>query len=297
MGADGSAPGLEAVVRAAREAEVRNLALRVFHALARPARLPLDAAPPKPVRKRCRPAADVLVAEAVLRARTETPGTVVAGLVFPGEPLPVLVAQARSAAAVVVGHRGPHPFRGALLGSLATGLAAHSECPVVVVREPEKPAGPVVLGVDGSAAGAAAVRFAFREASVQGADITAVHAWTAWNAPMPPPTDETEPYAYGPGMLAAEEERLLAETLAGMRARYPDVRAERSTVHGAARPTLIEEGGTITTVVAQGFPAGPVHGTRRCDASADRLSRVRVVGAAFLLHPVGDRRGVRRSSF
>ncbi|MFJ1659054.1 universal stress protein [Streptomyces anthocyanicus] len=102
----------------------------------------------------------------------------------------MLVAQALSAAAVVVGHRGPHPFQGALIGSLATGLAAHSECPVVVVGEPENPAGPVALGVDGSAAGAAAVRFAFRETSVQGADITAVHAWTAWNAPMPPPPDE-----------------------------------------------------------------------------------------------------------
>ncbi|MEV8126146.1 universal stress protein [Streptomyces sp. NPDC085944] len=254
VGADGSAPGLEAVVWAAREAEVRNVPLQVVHALARPAHLPLDAALPRSVRERFRVTADAVVEEALLRARAEAPDADVSGLVIPGEPLSVLVAQARSAAMAVVGHRGLNGFPKTLLGSVATGLAAHAECPVVVVREPARPAGPVVLGVDGSAAGAAAVRFAFQEASLQGADVTAVHAWTAWNAPMPPPTDETEPYAYGPGMLAAEEERLLAETLAGMRTRYPEVRVERSTVHGPARPALIEASRTarLTVVGSRG---------------------------------------------
>ncbi|MEV4045057.1 universal stress protein [Streptomyces sp. NPDC049744] len=254
VGADGSAPGLEAIGWAAREAEVRNVPLQVVHALARPAHLPLDAALPRSVRARFRVTADAVVEEALLRARAEAPDADVSGLVIPGEPLPVLLARARSAAMAVVGHRGLNAFPGTFLGSVATGLAAHAECPVVVVREPARPAGPVVLGVDGSAAGAAAVRFAFQEASQQGADITAVHAWTAWNAPMPPPTDETEPYAYGPGMLAAEEERLLAETLAGMRTRYPDVRVERSTVHGPARPALIEASRTarLTVVGSRG---------------------------------------------
>ncbi|MFJ5920720.1 universal stress protein [Streptomyces ardesiacus] len=254
VGADGSAPGLEAVTWAAREAEVRHVPLRVVHALARPVHLPLDAALPRSVRERFRMTADAVVEEALLRARAEAPDADVSGLVIPGEPLSVLVAQARSAAMAAVGHTGLNGFGRALLGSVATGLAAHAECPVVVVREPARPAGPVVLCIDGSAAGAAAVRFAFQEASVQGADITAVHAWTAWNAPMPPPTDETEPYAYGPGMLAAEEERLLAETLAGMRTRYPDVRVERSTVHGPARPALIEASRTaqLTVVGSRG---------------------------------------------
>ncbi|MBZ6174622.1 universal stress protein [Streptomyces olivaceus] len=254
VGVDGSAPGLEAVGWAAQEAEARNVPLQVVHALARPAHLPLDAALPRSVRERFRVTADAVVEEALLRARAEAPHTEVSGLVIPGEPRPVLVAQARSAAMAVVGHKGLNAFPGTLLGSVAAGLAAHAECPVVVVREPARPAGPVVLGIDGSAAGAAAVRFAFQEASVQGADITAVHAWTAWNAPMPPPADETEPYAYGPGMLAAEEERLLAETLAGMRTPYPDVRVERSTVHGPARPALIEASRTarLTVVGSRG---------------------------------------------
>ena len=254
VGADGSAPGLEAVAWAAREAEIRHVALQVVHALARPAHLPLDAALPRSVRERFRVTADAVVEEALLRARAEAPDADVSGLVIPGEPLSVLVAQTRSAAMAAVGHRGLNGFRGTPLGSVATGLAAHAECPVVVVREPARPAGPVVLGVDGSAAGKAAVRFAFQEASVQGADINAVHAWTTWNAPMPPPTDETEPYAYGPGMLAAEEERLLAETLAGMRTRYPDVRVERSTVHGPARSALIEASRTarLTVVGSRG---------------------------------------------
>ncbi|MEU3660640.1 universal stress protein [Streptomyces sp. NPDC032940] len=254
VGTDGSAPALDAVVLAAREAEVRGLALRVVHALARPARLPLDTVLPRAVRERFRQEADAVLDEAVLRARTTAPGVDVSGLVRPGDALGVLLEESRTAELVAVGHRGLNAFTGPLLGSTAAGLAAHARCPVLVVRVPEVPTGPIVLGLDGSPAGSAALRFAFEEAAAQRAHVVAVHAWTAWNSPLPPPTDPSEPYAYAPGQLAAEEERLLAETLAGTSDRYPDVKVERRTVQGPTRPALIEASRTarLTVVGARG---------------------------------------------
>ncbi|MET8573057.1 universal stress protein [Streptomyces sp. NPDC004783] len=254
VGTDGSAPSLDAVAWAAREAELRKTALRVVHALARPGHLPLDSVLPRALREHFRREADAVVDEAVLMARTTAPGIEVSGLVRPGEPLTVLTAESRSADLIVVGHRGLSEFAGTLLGSTAGGLAAHARCPVLVVREPEAPVGPVVLGLDGSPAGTAAVRFAFEEAAAQRVRLVALHAWTAWNAPLPPPADASEPYAYGPGVLAAEEERLLAESLAGTGDTYPDVKVERRTVHGPARPALIEASRTarLTVVGSRG---------------------------------------------
>ncbi|GGZ19732.1 universal stress protein [Streptomyces poonensis] len=241
VGVDGSASSLDAVAYAAREAACRKATLRVVHALARSsAHLPLGATLPESTRMRLRTVAGRLVEDAVHEARALAPDVDVFGTVLPGGPLSVLDAESRTAALVVVGSRGLGGFGAPLLGSTATGLAAHGRCPVLVVRERTTPAGPIVLGVDGSPAGAAAVRFALDEAALHGADVVAVHAWTTWNAPMPPPQDPALPYANRPGALATAEERLLAEALAGTCERYPDVKVEHKVVHGPTRQALIE---------------------------------------------------------
>jgi nucleotide-binding universal stress UspA family protein len=65
-------------------------------------------------------------------------------------------------------------------------VAAHAHCPVVVVRPPlgqesgELPVphpGPVVVGVDGSAAAEPALRFAFDEASMRGCLLVVRNCW------------------------------------------------------------------------------------------------------------------------
>ncbi|MFH9734992.1 universal stress protein [Streptomyces sp. NPDC017260] len=161
----GSASSLHAIAWAARDAEVGNLDLRVVHTRCPCPRLPWDTAPPRPVRNHSRKAADSVVREAENRARTEAAAVKVSAVVLRGEPLSVLLAQSRSAAAVVVGHRGLNPFTELILGSTTTGLAAHAECPVVVVRGTAARTGPLVLGVDGSPIGVTSVRFAFGCAS------------------------------------------------------------------------------------------------------------------------------------
>ncbi|MFE1248448.1 universal stress protein [Streptomyces sp. NPDC058766] len=252
-GVDDSARSLDAVVYAAREAAFRGAALRVVHALVRPGRLPEDTVVPQSVLEGTRRTAETLVSDAVLRARRGT-GRRRLGVVLPGEPLTVLERRSRTADLLVVGSRGLGGIAGLLLGSTATGLAAHAQCPVLVVREQADPAEPILLGVDGSPAGAAAVRFALEEATVQGARVVALHAWTSWNARMPPPQDPAEPYAYPHGALAAAEERLLAEALAGTCALYPDVKVEHRVVRGPTREALIEASRTarLTVVGSRG---------------------------------------------
>ncbi|MGA5710473.1 universal stress protein [Streptomyces cellulosae] len=241
VGVDGAASGLAAVEAAAREARLRGAALRVVHAFIWPAlHVPLGPSPSGPPEGGLRNLADRLVAEAVERARATAPEVEVSPAVVTGEPLTVLEAQSRAAELVVVGSRGMGGFVGLLVGSTAVHLAAHGRCPVLVVREQPSAEGPIVLGVDGSAAGEQAVDFAFAEAELRKAPLVALHAWTTWNAPLPAPKDLSAPYANPPGALAGEEERLLSEALAGHQERYPGVVVEHKVVHGGTREALIE---------------------------------------------------------
>lgn len=250
VGADGSASSLAAVETAAREAAWRGAGLRVVHAFLWPAlHVPLGPPALGPSEGGLRNAAQRVVAEAVERAGRAAPDVDVTHAVVTGEPLTVLEAQSRAAELVVVGSRGMGGFVGLMLGSTAVHLAAHGQCPVLVVREQPAAGGPVLLGVDGSPAGADAVDFAFAEAALRGAELLALHAWTPWHTPVPPPQDPAMPYASEPGELARTEERLVAETITGRRERYPGVAVRTKTVRGATRETLIEESRTAQLLV------------------------------------------------
>ncbi|WP_320783267.1 universal stress protein [Streptomyces sp. CRN 30] len=257
VGVDGSASGLAAVEVAALEARSRRAALRVVHAFLWPAmHAPLGPSPLGPPEGGLRNMVERLVKEAVERARATAPGTEVEHAVLTGEPLTVLEAQSRTAELVVVGSRGTGGFVGLLVGSTAVHLAAHGRCPVLVVRERPHTGGPVVLGVDGSAAGERAVDFAFAEAALRNAPLVALHAWTTWNAPMPAPQDASMPYANARQALPEGEERLLAEALTGRQDRYPGVPVERRVVHGRTREALIEASRSAQLLVVGGRGRG-----------------------------------------
>ncbi|MFD1659907.1 universal stress protein [Streptomyces caeni] len=241
VGVDGSASSLAAVEAAAREARLHDAGLRVVHAFIWPAmHVPPGPSPLGLPEGGIRNMVEGLVAEGVERAREVAPEVDVSHAVVTGEPLTVLEAQSRAAELVVVGSRGMSGFVGLLVGSTAVHLAAHGRCPVLVVHERPTAEGPIVLGVDGSAAGERAVEFAFAEAALRRAPLVALHAWTTWNAPLPTPQDASAPYANPPGALAGEEGRLLSEALAGHQERYPEVAVEHQVVHGRTREALIE---------------------------------------------------------
>ncbi|HEU5389989.1 MAG TPA: universal stress protein [Streptosporangiaceae bacterium] len=109
------------------------------------------------------------------------PGRVRADLAG-GPAARVLCERSRSADMVVVGSRGHSELPGLRLGSVSWQVAGHAYGRVVVVRGPWRPAnqapGPVMAGVDGSAAGRAAIVFAFEEATLRGVPLMAVCALT-----------------------------------------------------------------------------------------------------------------------
>lgn len=249
VGVDGSPSGRRAVELAAGEARLRGTDLHVVHALTWP---PAPIGPGAPAyvpgeealvpEESLRRAADAYLAEAVALARSVAPRTEVTTDIATGEALTTLVGLSHSAPLVVVGSRGRSSFADLLVGSVATQLAAHAHCPVLVARgAPDLPGG-IVLGVDGSPESRPATAFAFAEASLRGVPLVAVHVWSEWSVPPSPPQDSSAPYARRPGMLREDEERVLAEALSGCGETWPDVNVERRSVHGRTREALIEAG-------------------------------------------------------
>ncbi|MFG3498435.1 universal stress protein [Streptomyces sp. NPDC047928] len=258
VGVDGSPAGLDAVEVAAREARLRRRGLHIVHAFIWPAlHVPLGPSPLGPAEGGLRNQAHAIVADAVRRAHAVAPDIEVTNAIVTGEPLTVLEAQSRHVPLVVVGSRGLGSFLGLLLGSTAVHLAAHSHCPVLVARGGVRTGGDIVLGVDGSPEGEAAVGFAFAEASLHGARLVALHAWSTWNTwPDRDVRDPGDPpiVSFDKARLRAAEERVLSEVLSGWKATYPDVVVERRLVEERTRPALIEasRSARLTVVGARG---------------------------------------------
>lgn len=100
-----------------------------------------------------------------------------------GEVVDVLADQARSARMLVLGSYGDGAWSGMIAGEVAITMLDRVSCPVAVVRGttrqiPPPRGGPVVVGVDGSTAGRAALALAADLAASLGARLLAVHAWS-----------------------------------------------------------------------------------------------------------------------
>ncbi|GAB2802108.1 universal stress protein [Streptomyces chlorus] len=150
-----------------------------------------------------------------------------------GHPAWVLAEHSHHATQVVVGswHLGAarELFSSA---AVALPLTAHAACPVVVVREPEHTTQQppyLVVGVDGSPHSAAAVDFAFEEASSRGTGLRALYVW---HTPLLGVLDE--------GATLQECRRLLSETVAGRTAAHPEVELRHEVMKGHPVQELTE---------------------------------------------------------
>ncbi len=174
----------------------------------------------------------LLAAEEALRgeadhARSVDSGVPVHPTVLIGSPTTTLAEYAAGAELLVVGTDAPRAGSELALSSRAARIAATATCPVAVI--PNAPAGTgVVVGVDGSEASAAAVAFAAREADRVGDSLTAIYAWT-----LPEPWGASETSVW-PTTPAEEDQRILAEAIAGLASEYPDLTVVSEVV--GARP-------------------------------------------------------------
>ncbi|MCA2218726.1 universal stress protein [Jidongwangia harbinensis] len=238
VGIDGSPRSLDAVEVAAAEAALRARPLRIVHALQWPT-IPVPVTPgvtpPRDGALRAR--AETFLDEAVRAATKAAPEVTVTAEIVTGAPVPVLLGETRRADLLVLGDRGLGQFTGLLVGSVAVQAATHGHCPVLVVRGTAHPSGPVVVGVDGSEVSTRAIGFAAEEATRRGAALVAVHAWHTPPVTMP---GDMMPLVYDPDLLAAMEERVLLQAIAGLRERYPDLALHHEMASGPAGRVLTE---------------------------------------------------------
>jgi nucleotide-binding universal stress UspA family protein len=159
------------------------------------------------------------------------------------ETLPALLMQrmSRSAPLVVVGQHATAWYDRLGRGSIASPLAHHSGCPVVVVpptwSRRRGDGRPVVVALDGTSPSPDALAFAFDEAELLGSDVVALHA--------------VPEGAVGETDTAG---RTIAELLAGTRAAHPGTAATVATVRGDTRRVLLTAAQSAALLVV-----GPPH--------------------------------------
>ncbi|WP_336621288.1 universal stress protein [Streptomyces sp. DH10] len=226
---------------AAQEARMRGAELHVVHAFVWPAmHVPPGGSPLGPPTGGVQESVEHLLTEAVERALAAAPGVVADQAVIAGEAVTALEAESRTAQLVVVGHRGSGGFAGLLLGSTSVRLAAHSHCPVMVVRDRMAHDGPVLVAVDGTPQSRGAITYAFEEASLRGADLVALHVWGTWSDHGDTRPADLVDLIGDVETLQAHEEQLLNGALSGHREEHPEVIVQARVVRGRTRPTLIE---------------------------------------------------------
>jgi nucleotide-binding universal stress UspA family protein len=230
VGTDGSDHGRRAVEWATEEAARRGLPLRILFAEAPWLYdMPVD---PRAgaVRKWLLAGGREVLDQAVATARERDAEVDVTAEAVPGPAARALLEEARGAAMVVLGGRGNGMSAGTLLGSTALQVVTHTPVPAVVVRALEPAVRrEVAVGVDGAEASGPALGFAFEEASLRGARLRAVHVWSH---PASAGPWTMQPLVYDPRIVAEEETRVLEESVAPWREKYPDVEVVAEVVHG-----------------------------------------------------------------
>ena len=232
VGTDGTAPGEAAVRWAAREAARREAPLRIVYAYAPPA----DGDVPGIPDAERRLAAAVLDA-AVVQARAAAAFRIRVEVdAVAGEPAAALLRQ-EDAGLLVVGNRGRGGFASLMLGSVSQRIATHATVPVVVVRgRTEIAAGPVVAGVDDSAAAAGVLAAAFEAAAARGAPLAVVRTYTS---PTPLWVGDIPTVEAAVPKLDEQARRRLERDLAPWRERFPQVDAEAVVSPDGAAAVLV----------------------------------------------------------
>jgi len=221
VGFDGSRHGLAVLDWAAEEAAASGHDLTICHA---------DPAPTPD-------GADPLLAGALRRARDRLGSRRVAVRLFATPADDALLRLANTASLVVLGG-APVGVAHRLLGSTVLRVAGRSPAPSVVIRPGTGWAstpfdGHVVVGVDGSSHGSAALMFGFAFATRHRAPLAVVHvaptspcgSWIESRDPLP----AAEP----PGLAA------LTELVEPFRRAYPQVPVERAVLVGHPADQLL----------------------------------------------------------
>jgi nucleotide-binding universal stress UspA family protein len=236
---DGSEESLRAVDWAAREAVLRGAPLRIVSAADLLPRMvgSQGHSDYRTVSDLIRSDSDVALTTAAARAAKVSPDLLIDTDHLAGGPAEAVTAAGSGALMLVVGSRGVGAFTAMILGSVSRYAATHASSPVVVVREEVTAAQrQIVIGISSPEGNAAALTFAFEEAALRKASLTAVHAWHTPQLDVSRAGDEFT--AQGRDFLETESTRNLEALLDDWRKKYPDVQVSHDVVHGHPGRTL-----------------------------------------------------------
>ncbi len=204
-----------------------------------------------------RAGAQKLADGAVAAVHKDLPDVDVSGIAALGDARDVLLALAPSAHLMVLGSRGRGTVRSLLLGSVSVAVTKEAECPVVICR-PTKPTRQhgVVVGADGTPESVPVIEFAFAFASLRGLPVTVLHCF--WDVVVAAAgfRGASEEILNDPQW---EEERLLlAESVAGIQEKYPDVPMTLQSRHGLVDEALNRHGRAWDLLVVGRHPMSTV---------------------------------------
>ena len=250
VGVDGSEDGRRAVDWAAEQATLEHRTLTLLHAVP-----PVEALASSylmsagvdlvELQEEISTAARTTLEAEVERVLGTHPSLTVRSLIVDGDPRVALLAASPTASLLVVGSRGLGMFTSVLLGSVSLAVTREATCPVVVVRpggEPRRSG--VLVGADGTASSVAVLEFAFRQASLRGVPLTVAHCF--WDAVV---------VRDGIRRLATDEHghedlrMLMAESVAGLGEKFPDVQVHLDLLRGLVDASLGEAAESHAPVV------------------------------------------------
>jgi len=137
-----------------------------------------------------------------------------------------LIDESQDALMTVVGSRGMGGFASLMLGSVSAQVATYGHGPVVVVRPPADPDGPVLVGFDGSEGADAALQFAVQEALSRKVPLVVANVYweEPWGFHQPPAAD--------PVVIARHRaERMITDALELPLEEHPELQYEIRIIH------------------------------------------------------------------
>ncbi|MFF1370075.1 universal stress protein [Streptomyces virginiae] len=248
VGVDGSPESRAAARWGAREAVLREVPLRLVHAVD----WLISPSVPAPGREAADRWTDEALTDAAEDVRRRHPGLEVSTRCLSGRPAAALAAEAADAGLLVLGSRGVGGLVGFLIGSVSLSTLVATETPVVLVRVSDAPEeaqltryGQIVLGVDIHEAADKVLAFAFEEADRRGCALRAIHGWK-----MP------SMYQYAP-FFDPENEREIGRTITVMldemlmpwRHKFPSVSATHEAFEGPAPVQLVRAAASADLIV------------------------------------------------
>ncbi|MEU9188875.1 universal stress protein [Streptomyces sp. NPDC048484] len=260
VGLDGSLESRAAAEWAAREATLRDVAVKLVHVW-EPVPEPIAQAPLLGAETH-QHWTERVPREAAEGLRLRHPDVEVTTEQRTGAPADALADAAADGELLVLGSRALSGLGGFLVGSVGQSLVARTEVPVILVRAGEQAADehvkdhagipsaatafrPVVLGLDTDSPDDEVIAFAFEEATRRDTGLTVVHGWDL-------------PFSYVYGLAAGVDLRedaaraqaaVLAEALLVWREKYPDVEVSEVSRLGSPANHLVDASHAASLVV------------------------------------------------